>query len=141
VHRHFPYIEACGIATLGVVGSLGARDGLYEVANVRVHPTGSITVFTGTNSPRRARNPPGAAVCDQLAITIPRSKWSMVTTPRSSSAWEPMQPCLASVVAMVKAMDKIVARQEDRPPSMEASVEDIEFVRHVQGRGTDKTKT
>ena len=33
-----------------VVGSLGARAGLYEVANIRVHPTGSVTVFTGTHS-------------------------------------------------------------------------------------------
>ena len=44
------YLEACGIAPSKVVGSLGARAGLYEVANVRVHPTGSVSVFTGTHS-------------------------------------------------------------------------------------------
>ena len=44
------YLEACGIAPSAVVGSLGARAGLYEVANIRVHPTGSVTVFTGTHS-------------------------------------------------------------------------------------------
>ncbi|MBN8898743.1 MAG: xanthine dehydrogenase family protein, partial [Rhodospirillales bacterium] len=31
------YLEACGIAPSAVVGSLGARAGLYEVANVKVH--------------------------------------------------------------------------------------------------------
>ena len=44
------YLEACGIAPSAVVGSLGARAGLYEVANIRVHPTGSVTVFTGSHS-------------------------------------------------------------------------------------------
>ena len=44
------YLEACGIAPSKLVGQLGARAGLYEVANVRVHPTGSVSVFTGTHS-------------------------------------------------------------------------------------------
>jgi len=44
------YIEACGIAPSAVAGALGARAGLYESAEVRVHPTGSITVFTGSHS-------------------------------------------------------------------------------------------
>jgi aerobic carbon-monoxide dehydrogenase large subunit len=44
------YIEACGIAPSALVGALGARAGLYEAASVRVHPTGSVTVFTGTHS-------------------------------------------------------------------------------------------
>ena len=44
------YIEACGIAPSAVAGALGARAGLYESAQVRVHPTGSVTVYTGTHS-------------------------------------------------------------------------------------------
>ena len=40
------YIEACGIAPSAVVGSLGARAGLFEAANIRVEPTGSVTLFT-----------------------------------------------------------------------------------------------
>ncbi|MGA1600247.1 MAG: xanthine dehydrogenase family protein molybdopterin-binding subunit, partial [bacterium] len=38
------YIEACGIAPSAVVGSLGARAGLFESANVRVQPTGMVSV-------------------------------------------------------------------------------------------------
>jgi carbon-monoxide dehydrogenase large subunit len=41
------YIEACGIAPSAVAGSLGARAGLFEAGEIRVHPTGSVTVFTG----------------------------------------------------------------------------------------------
>jgi aerobic carbon-monoxide dehydrogenase large subunit len=44
------YIEACSIAPSKVVGSLGAQAGLYESAKVRVHPTGGVTVFTGSHS-------------------------------------------------------------------------------------------
>ena len=44
------YIEACGIAPSAVVGSLGARAGLYESGSVRVQPTGKVTVFTGSHS-------------------------------------------------------------------------------------------
>jgi carbon-monoxide dehydrogenase large subunit len=44
------YIEACGAAPSQIAGQLGARAGLYEVATVRVHPTGSVTVLTGSHS-------------------------------------------------------------------------------------------
>ena len=44
------YIEACGIAPSNVAGALGARAGLFEAGEVRVHPTGSVTVFTGSHS-------------------------------------------------------------------------------------------
>ncbi|HEU0204828.1 MAG TPA: xanthine dehydrogenase family protein molybdopterin-binding subunit, partial [Burkholderiaceae bacterium] len=44
------YIEACGIAPSNVAGALGARAGLFEAGEVRVHPTGKVTVFTGSHS-------------------------------------------------------------------------------------------
>ena len=44
------YIEACGIAPSNIAGALGARAGLFECGEVRVHPTGSVTVFTGSHS-------------------------------------------------------------------------------------------
>ena len=44
------YIEACGPAPSQVAGALGAQAGLWESAHVRVHPTGKITVFTGSHS-------------------------------------------------------------------------------------------
>ena len=44
------YIEACGLAPSTVVGTLGAQAGLWESATVRVHPTGKVTVFTGSHS-------------------------------------------------------------------------------------------
>jgi carbon-monoxide dehydrogenase large subunit len=44
------YVEACGAAPSAVAGALGARAGLYEMGTVRVNPSGSVTVITGTHS-------------------------------------------------------------------------------------------
>src|SRR4029453_1767084 len=57
------YIEACSIAPSKVVGSLGAQAGLWESGKVQVHPTGKVSVFTGSHSPRAGHEttmaPPG----------------------------------------------------------------------------------
>src|SRR3989441_6824073 len=44
------YIEACGPAPSAVAGSLGAGAGLWESGQVRVHPAGMVTVYTGSHS-------------------------------------------------------------------------------------------
>src|SRR5271167_2118979 len=44
------YIEACGIAPSKAVGSLGAGVGLWESAEVRVNPVGTVEVLTGSHS-------------------------------------------------------------------------------------------
>jgi carbon-monoxide dehydrogenase large subunit len=44
------YIEACGLAPSRIARQLGARDGLFESANVRVNPSADITVFTGSHN-------------------------------------------------------------------------------------------
>src|ERR1700748_324459 len=65
------YLEACGIAPSAVVGSLGARAGLYECGQIRVHPTGSVTVFTGTHSHGQGHETTLAQlVVDQLGVTM-----------------------------------------------------------------------
>jgi carbon-monoxide dehydrogenase large subunit len=44
------YIEACGLAPSKLAIQLGAGVGLYESGEIRVNPTGNVTVFTGTHS-------------------------------------------------------------------------------------------
>jgi aerobic carbon-monoxide dehydrogenase large subunit len=44
------YIEACGVAPSRLVGQLGAQAGLWDSALVRVHPTGKVTIFTGSHA-------------------------------------------------------------------------------------------
>ena len=65
------YIEACSIAPSKVVGSLGAQAGLYESGTVRVHPTGKVSVFTGSHSHGQGHETTfSQLVADQLGIPI-----------------------------------------------------------------------
>ena len=63
------YIEACGIAPSSLVGALGARAGLYEAATIRVNPTGSVSVLTGSHSHGQGHETTFAqVVADKLGI-------------------------------------------------------------------------
>jgi aerobic carbon-monoxide dehydrogenase large subunit len=65
------YIEACSIAPSKVVGSLGAQAGLWESGKVRVHPTGMVTVFTGSHSHGQGHETTFAQlVADQFGIPM-----------------------------------------------------------------------
>ncbi|MSP41865.1 MAG: xanthine dehydrogenase family protein molybdopterin-binding subunit [Alphaproteobacteria bacterium] len=65
------YIEACGIAPSAAVGSLGAGVGLWESAEVRVNPTGSVEVLTGAHSHGQGHETTFAQlVSDRLGIPI-----------------------------------------------------------------------
>src|SRR5688572_30305986 len=65
------YIEACGIAPSNVAGSLGARAGLFEAGEIRVHPTGTVTVFTGSHAHGQGHETTFAqVVADRLGLPI-----------------------------------------------------------------------
>ena len=65
------YVEACGIAPSSVAGALGARAGLFESSQVRVQPTGKVSVFTGSHSHGQGHETTFAqVVADKLGIPI-----------------------------------------------------------------------
>ena len=65
------YIEACGLAPSTVAGALGAQAGLWESASVRVHPTGKVTVFTGSHSHGQGHETTFAQLAaDELGISM-----------------------------------------------------------------------
>jgi carbon-monoxide dehydrogenase large subunit len=140
------YLEACGIAPSAVVGSLGARAGLYEVGTIRVHPTGSVTVLTGAHSHGQGHETTFAQlVADRLGVPT-----AQVDIVHGDTAKVPFgmgtygsRSLAVGGTAMVKAMDKIVAKgKRIAAHLMEASVEDIEFDRGTfRVAGTDKTKS
>ena len=69
------YIEACGLAPSAVVGSLGAQAGQWESADVRVHPTASVTVYTGSSSHGQGHETTfSQIVADKLGIDPRRSR-------------------------------------------------------------------
>jgi aerobic carbon-monoxide dehydrogenase large subunit len=139
------YIEACGIAPSAVVGSLGARAGLYECANIRVHPTGSVTVYTGAHSHGQGHETTFAQlVVDQLGVPIDQVEVVHGDTDKIPFGMGTYGSRSLAVggTAMVKAMDKIIVKgKKIAAHLMEASVDDIEF---KDGKftvsGTDKSK-
>src|SRR5690242_21577957 len=65
------YIEACGIAPSKAVGSLGAGVGLWESAEVRVNPVGTIEILTGSHSHGQGHETTFAQlIAERLGVSI-----------------------------------------------------------------------
>ena len=138
------YIEACGIAPSQAVGSLGAGVGLWESAEVRVNPTGSVEVLTGCHAHGQGHETTFAQlVSERLGIPFEnvsivhgdtdKVQFGMGTYGSRSGA--------VGMSAIVKALDKIEAKAKKVAAFMlEAAEGDIEF---KDGKftvaGTDKS--
>lgn len=65
------YVEICGMAPSQVLGAVGGQAGGWESATVRVHPTGKVTVLTGSSAHGQGHETTFAQiVADQLGIPI-----------------------------------------------------------------------
>ena len=138
------YLEACGIAPSAVAGALGARAGLYESAEVRVHPTGSVTVFTGSHSHGQGHETTFAQiVADTLGVPLENVEISHGDTNKVQFGMGTYGSRSLAVggSALVKALDKVVTKSKRIAAHlMEASVADIEFKDGVfKVVGTDKS--
>jgi aerobic carbon-monoxide dehydrogenase large subunit len=138
------YIEACGIAPSQAVGSLGAGVGLWESAEVRVNPTGSVEVLTGSHSHGQGHETTFAQlVAERLGIPIAnisvvhgdtdKVQFGMGTYGSRSGA--------VGMSAIVKALDKVEAKAKKVASHLlEAAENDIVF---KDGKftvaGTDKS--
>ncbi|HJU20012.1 MAG TPA: xanthine dehydrogenase family protein molybdopterin-binding subunit [Stellaceae bacterium] len=140
------YIEACGIAPSSVVGSLGARAGLYESAAIRVHPTGSVTVLTGSHSHGQGHETSFAQlVADGLGVPLENVEIVHGDTARIPFGMGTYGSRSLAVggSAIVQAMDKIVAKgKKIAAHLLEAAEADIEFKDgNFAVAGTDRTKS
>ena len=139
------YIEACGIAPSAVAGSLGARAGLFEAGEVRVHPTGSVTVFTGSHSHGQGHETTFAqVVADHLGIPIENIDIVHGDTSKILFGMGTYGSRSIAVggTAIVKALDKVVAKgKKIAAHLLEAAEGDIEFKEGAYTvKGTDKKK-
>ena len=140
------YLEACGLAPSNVAGALGARAGLFEAGEVRVHPTGKVTVFTGSHSHGQGHETTfSQVVAEKLGIGFDdvdivhgdtgKILFGMGTYGSRSLA--------VGGTAIVKAVDKIIAKgKKIAAHLLEASDADIEFSGgEFRVAGTDRKKT
>ena len=137
------YIEACGIAPSNIAGALGARAGLFECGEIRVHPTGSVTVFTGSHSHGQGHETTFAqVVAARLGIPVENVDVVHGDTGRVPFGMGTYGSRSISVggAAIMKALDKIETKAKKIAAHlMEASDADIEFANgEFTVKGTDK---
>jgi carbon-monoxide dehydrogenase large subunit len=138
------YIEACGLAPSRAAGSLGAGVGLWESAEVRVNPVGTVEVLTGSHSHGQSHETTFAQlVSDRLGIPMEnvsivhgdtdKVQFGMGTYGSRSGA--------VGMAAISKALDKIEAKAKKVAGHvLEASEGDIEFKDgKFTVKGTDKS--
>ncbi len=140
------YIEACGIAPSNIAGALGARAGLFECGEVRVHPTGSVTVFTGSHSHGQGHETTFAqVVAARLGLDPEQVDVVHGDTGRVPFGMGTYGSRSISVggAAIMKALDKIETKAKKIAAHlMEASDADIEFSGgEFKVKGTDKKVT
>jgi carbon-monoxide dehydrogenase large subunit len=140
------YIEACGIAPSNIAGALGARAGLFECGEVRVHPTGSVTVFTGSHSHGQGHETTFAqVVAARLGIPVENVDVVHGDTGRVPFGMGTYGSRSISVggAAIMKALDKIETKaRKIAAHLMETGEGDIEFANgEFKVKGTDKKVT
>jgi aerobic carbon-monoxide dehydrogenase large subunit len=138
------YVEACGLAPSNIAGALGARAGLFEAGEVRVHPTGSVTIFTGSHSHGQGHETTFAQIVStRLGVPVENIDVVHGDTGRIPFGMGTYGSRSLSVggSAIMKALDKIEAKgKKIAAHLLEASDTDIEF---KDGKftvvGTDKS--
>jgi len=127
------YIEACGLAPSKLAIELGAGVGLYESAEVRMNPTGSVTLFTGSHSHGQGHETTFAQVISEM-LGVPFEDIEIVhgDTGRVSDFSLGTYGSRSLAVggsALVKASEKIVAKGRKIAAHMMKTSEDaLEFV-------------
>lgn len=142
-------IEASGPAPSQVAVGLGAGVGLWESGSVRVHPTGKVTVFTGSHTHGQGHETAFAQiVSDELGIPMADVEVIHGDTGRTPFGLGTYGSRSASVggTALVKSAEKIRTKLiKLAAHQLEAAEEDLEYDRsngsiHVKG-SPDQVKT
>ena len=125
------YIEACGLAPSQLATSLGAGVGLYESGEVRVNPTGSVTVFTGAHSHGQGHETTFAqVVAERLGVPFASVEVVHGDTGRLEFGLGTYGSRSLAVggSALVRATDKIIAKgRRIAAHLMRAKAESVEF--------------
>ncbi|MFP6808578.1 MAG: xanthine dehydrogenase family protein molybdopterin-binding subunit [Pseudomonadales bacterium] len=125
------YIEACGLAPSQMAGSLGAGVGLWESGEVRVNPTGSVTVLTGSHSHGQGHETTFAQlVASKLGISVDDVEVLHGDTGKMDFGMGTYGSRSLSVggSALSKASDKVIAKgKKIAAHMMKSDADDIDF--------------
>jgi carbon-monoxide dehydrogenase large subunit len=138
------YIEACGIAPSKAVGSLGAGVGLWESAEVRVNPVGTIEILTGSHSHGQGHETTFAQlISERLGVPISQVQIVHGDTDKVQFGMGTYGSRSLAVggSAIIKAMEKVEAKAKKiAAHQLEASEDDIVIENgEFKVTGTDKS--
>src|SRR5215469_9189784 len=140
------YIEACGLAPSKLALQLGAGVGLFESGEIRVNPTGSVIVFTGSHSHGQGHETTLAQiVSDKLGVPFEQIEVVHGDTGRMEYGLGSYGSRSAAVggSAVVRAADKIIVKGKRIAAHMlESSPDEVDFEEGVFAvRSTNKKLT
>jgi len=138
------YIEACGLAPSAAVGALGLGGGQWESAEVRVNPTGSVEILTGSHSHGQGHETTFAQlVSSRLGVPIDNVTVIHGDTDKVQFGWGTYGSRSGAVgmSALYKALDKVEAKaRKVAGHVLEAAESDLEFKDgKFTVKGTDKS--
>lgn len=137
------YLEIAGGVPSRVYQSLGTRGGRHEAADVRVHPSGAVTVFVGTHSQGQGHETAFAQiVSDRLGVPIRDISVVQGDTDRVHFGCGTVasRSLVIGGSAVVRALDKVIHKATRLAAhALEAAPNDIEVSHGIfRVAGTDR---
>ncbi len=125
------YVEISGLGPSEVAGAVGFQGGLWESANIRVHPSGKVTVFTGGSPHGQGEETTFAQiVADRFGVPLADVEVVHGDTARIAMGWGTYGSRTTAVggSAIAVAADRVIDKARKIAAHMlEAAEEDIEF--------------
>jgi carbon-monoxide dehydrogenase large subunit len=137
------FFDMAGAGPVKMMNSLGAKIGCYDVASVRVHPSGKITVFAGSHSHGQAHETTWLQIAaDRLGCHIDDLELVEGDTDRvpfGIGTWGSRSLSTAGMAVAV-ASDKITVKAKTLAAHMlECAADDIEIAESMFSvKGTDR---
>ena len=124
------YVEACGIGPSGKLAKLGGGAGMWESAEVRVHPAGTVEVLTGAHSHGQGHATTFAqVVSDRFGVPIENVSVIQGDTARIQAGTGTYgSRASVGMSATLRACDQIIAKgKKIAAYLMEAGYDAVEF--------------
>lgn len=125
------YVELSGFGPSAVAGAIGFQGGIWENATVRVHPSGKVTVFTGTSPHGQGHDTTfSQIVAERLGIPMEDIEFVFSDTKAVSMGWGTYGSRSLAVggEAILRATDRVIEKAKKiAAHELEVSVDDIEF--------------
>lgn len=129
------YVELCGFGPSAVAGAIGFQGGVWENSTVRVHPSGKVTLFTGTSPHGQGTATTFSQVAaDKLGIPLEDIEVVHSDTQSVSMGWGTYGSRATAVggAAVSIAADRVLEKAKKiAAHELETTIDELEFAAGV----------